>query len=213
MLGTPYEAFSTPPRGAFAIARFLRYLLTAYSLVVLVPDARPCWAEVSARVADTIDESTPVEVPEPSPLAVEYHRTGVRLWLFSRCWLVLVPLMILVTGTSARLRLLAERIARSGFGIGILLSKFRASVSPHTQNSGLREPSRLTWFGTIVVYVALFLLVDFIADLPLKYYSGFVRNMPTGCPINPSRSGSATRASYWRSISSAARVSPGCRSG
>ena len=36
------------------------------------------------------------------------------------------------------------------------------------------------WFGTIAVYVALYLLLIFITDLPLRYFAGFVRSHAYG---------------------------------
>lgn len=32
-----------------------------------------------------------------------------------------------------------------------------------------------SWFGTVAVYVVLFLAVEFLADLPLRYFAGYVR--------------------------------------
>src|SRR5262245_36158525 len=37
------------------------------------------------------DESTPVPVPEPSPLAMQYYRSGNWLWGLSVLWDLLVP--------------------------------------------------------------------------------------------------------------------------
>jgi len=91
-----------------------------------------------------VDEWTPVPVPEPSALAVRYHRTGNVVWLIARLWDVAVPLALVFSGLSARLRDVARRVA-----------------------SG--------WFVSTGAYVTLFLAVVYLADLPLKYYAGFVR--------------------------------------
>jgi STE24 endopeptidase len=144
-----------PCTGVLAIAKSFRIVFVACGLIVMLLAARSIRAQASpdatrpAVAADSVDELTPVPVPEPSPLAVEYHRTGIRLWLFGRLWVVLVPLVILFTGTSARMRDVANKIGRN-------------------------------WFGTIAMYVVLFLLLDFIADLPLRYYAGFVRQHTYG---------------------------------
>lgn len=98
---------------------------------------------------ETTDESIPLPVPEPSPLAVQYHWTGLWLWAFGRLWVMTIPLVILVTGASARLREVARSLGRN-------------------------------WFGTVAVYVVLFLLVRFAAELPLRYYSGFIRQHSYG---------------------------------
>ena len=64
----------------------------------------------------TIDETQPVAVPEPSPLAVEYHRTGNWLWVGNQVWSMLVLVGVLATGLSARLRDLALRLTRQVLG-------------------------------------------------------------------------------------------------
>ena len=54
-----------------------------------------------------------VSVPEPSPLAVRYYRSGNLLWGVGTGVSLLIPVLLLYTGTSARLRSLAFRIARA----------------------------------------------------------------------------------------------------
>jgi len=53
-----------------------------------------------------------VAVPEPSALAVRYHRSGNVLWAVSTSLSLLIPAVLLFTGASARLRHLAQRIGR-----------------------------------------------------------------------------------------------------
>ncbi|GAC1470690.1 MAG: M48 family metallopeptidase [Isosphaeraceae bacterium] len=89
-------------------------------------------------------ELDPLPVPEPSAKAVRYYRSGRSLWAFGRFWDLAVPLALLFTGVSARLRDVARRVGRS-------------------------------WFLSVGVYFVLFSLVVYVADLPLRYYSGFVR--------------------------------------
>lgn len=73
------------------------------------------------------DELTPVPVPEPTPLAVRYHQTGLWIWAFSRFWDLAVPVAILVTGLSARVRNMARMAGRSWYGtIAIYLVAFLA---------------------------------------------------------------------------------------
>jgi len=45
-------------------------------------------------------------------------------------------------------------------------------------SAGLRDRAKKvgrTWYGTVAVYVVLFLVIRYLADLPLRYYAGFVR--------------------------------------
>lgn len=53
-----------------------------------------------------------VPVPEPSPLALQYYRTGNVLWAVRELFAVAVPAVILWTGFSARIRDWARRIGR-----------------------------------------------------------------------------------------------------
>jgi Zn-dependent protease with chaperone function len=61
---------------------------------------------VQAGTAET------VAVPEPSELAVRYHRSGNVLWAVSTGLSLLIPALLLFTGLSARLRNLAHGIGR-----------------------------------------------------------------------------------------------------
>ncbi|MDQ3221942.1 MAG: M48 family metallopeptidase [Gemmatimonadota bacterium] len=62
-------------------------------------------------VAQTHSTET-VAVPEPSLLAVRYHRSGTVLWAASTTLSLLIPALLLFTGMSARLRRLTQRIGR-----------------------------------------------------------------------------------------------------
>jgi STE24 endopeptidase len=53
-----------------------------------------------------------VAVPQPSELAVRYHRSGNLLWAVTTGLSLLIPALLLFTGASARLRHLAERLGR-----------------------------------------------------------------------------------------------------
>jgi STE24 endopeptidase len=53
-----------------------------------------------------------VLVPEPTPLALRYHRTGNLLWAAGTALTLLIPALLLFTGFSARLRRLAFRLGR-----------------------------------------------------------------------------------------------------
>jgi len=56
-----------------------------------------------------------VVVPEPSPLALQYYRSGNVLWVIGSVLGFLIPALFLFTGLSARLRNLAQRIGRRWF--------------------------------------------------------------------------------------------------
>jgi Zn-dependent protease with chaperone function len=111
--------------------------------------ADPLASSRTVQAGDDPSEREPVPVPEPTSLAVRYHRTGNWLWAFARLWNVAVPAVILVSGFSARMRDLARRVGRG-------------------------------WFGTVAVYVLLYLALEFVVDLPLRYYAGFVRQHAYG---------------------------------
>jgi STE24 endopeptidase len=51
-------------------------------------------------------------VPEPSPLALQYHRSGNILWGVGLALSLLIPALLLFTGFSARLRTIAFRLGR-----------------------------------------------------------------------------------------------------
>jgi Zn-dependent protease with chaperone function len=53
-----------------------------------------------------------VAVPEPTPLAVQYHRSGNLLWVAGTVLSLLIPAFLLFTGFSARLRRTAFRLGR-----------------------------------------------------------------------------------------------------
>lgn len=56
-----------------------------------------------------------VVVPEPSPLAIRYYRSGNVLWGIGTLLGLLIPALLLFSGFSARLRNLAKRIGRRWF--------------------------------------------------------------------------------------------------
>jgi STE24 endopeptidase len=66
----------------------------------------------SAPVAGMAQADEAVVVPEPSELAIRYHRSGNVLWGVETALSLLIPALLLFTGLSARLRNLAQRIGR-----------------------------------------------------------------------------------------------------
>jgi len=110
---------------------------TALALIILAssaglsiarePDASPL---PSASLADDgQDERTPVAVPRPSALALQYERGGNWLWVIDQIWALAVPALLLFTGASARVRDLAGRVGRSWFlTIGVYVVLYTAIV-------------------------------------------------------------------------------------
>src|SRR5262249_46188923 len=69
---------------------------------------------VQAADDDPAERGT-VPVPEPSPKAVQYHRSGLWIWAFAMLWDVAVPALILISGLSARMRNAARKVGRGWY--------------------------------------------------------------------------------------------------
>jgi STE24 endopeptidase len=87
------------------------------AMLALAPALTPAVAAQqpdSTPGADTVEASAaaPVPVPEPTPVAVKRYRSGNVLWAVETLFGLAVPLLLLLTGFSARLRDLARRIGR-----------------------------------------------------------------------------------------------------
>lgn len=123
--------------------------------------ARPCWAcHGIACLALLLIAAAPVEVPPPSAKALRYHHTGNWLWLLSQVWGFAVPIILLWTGTSARLRDLAWKLGRRWFFavaiyaalfialnalIDLPLTYYLGFVRPHAYD--LSNQTFAKWFG------------------------------------------------------------------
>lgn len=125
--------------------------------VALVATSTPAAAEQPAAAQAASHPGTslskgaaePVTVPEPSEKAMQYYRSGNRLWIVRQLWGFAVPALILFTGLSARLRNASRALGHR-------------------------------WFFVILVYFVLYNLLNFVIDLPLAYYAGFVRQHAYG---------------------------------
>jgi Zn-dependent protease with chaperone function len=103
----------------------------------------------SAQTSDTAAATT-VAVPDPSDLAVRYHRSGNALWAGATALDLLLPAALLFTGMSARLRGAAARVARG------------------------------RWFPTVALYGAAYVVIQAAVFLPLAWYAGYVRQHAYG---------------------------------
>lgn len=128
------------------VALLLGLLATPLAAQSAAPSAEPTASPAAAPAAALADSATgPVPVPVPSEKAMRYYRSGNWLWGVATVWGFLVPLVWVATGWSARLRSVAQRW------------------------TGGR------WYPTVVVYFLLFAALGFLIDLPLAYYSDYVR--------------------------------------
>jgi STE24 endopeptidase len=117
----------------------------AYSILLIAaitapaaPETRPMDAGVQ-RVA----------IPEPSPLAMEYYRSGNLLWIAWHFAALAIPAVVLLSGLSVRMRNLARRVGRK-------------------------------WFFVVLVYFVLYSVLQWVLQLPLVFYSGYVRQHAYG---------------------------------
>ncbi len=65
---------------------------------------------------ETPSANEPVPVPEPDAEAIAYYESGNRLWAVGRLWSFAVPLFVLLSGLSVRMRTLATRVAPHWIG-------------------------------------------------------------------------------------------------
>jgi len=90
----------------------------------------PAALQAEPAIAGTVfppDDSAPVPVPEPTEKAIRFYRSGNVLWCIRTVWELSLPVLILFTGLSARLRHWAERTGRRWmFALAIYLVAFMA---------------------------------------------------------------------------------------
>jgi STE24 endopeptidase len=109
-----------------------------------------------------------VAVPEPSALAIQYHRSGNVLWAAETSLGLIIPAALLFSGLSARMRSLSNRVGRRWFLIlllyGVLftvliailtlpLSFYAGYIRQHEY--GLSNQSLGAWAGDWIKGVAL----------------------------------------------------------
>ena len=109
-----------------------------------------------------------VVVPEPSALAIQYHRSGNVLWAVETGLGMIIPALLLFSGISARMRSLSQRVGRRWFLTVLLyavlftvlvaaltfpLSYYAGYVRQH--HYGLSNQSLGAWAGDWIKGVAL----------------------------------------------------------
>src|SRR6266700_4586240 len=86
-----------------------------------------------------------VTVPAPTELALRYYRSGNIIWIVEQVLGVALPLALLFSGLSGKMR---------SFAAGLTGGRF---------------------YPTLLVYLVLFALLTFVVELPLSYYVGYAR--------------------------------------
>ncbi len=132
--------------------------------------------------AETQEPAGPVAVPEPSDEAMRYYRSGNLLWIVNALWGLLIPVLFLLTGFSARIRDWAQLLGRKWFFviavyitlfllitfvIDLPLAYYQGFVRQHAY--GLSNQTFEKWIGDAVkslavgiVMGALFLWIPYL---------------------------------------------------
>jgi len=120
------------------------------------------------------EDAAPIPVPEASPLAMQFYRSGNRLWLVNVAVAILVPGVLVFSGFSARLRNVAARLGRFWFltiacyvvmylGLVYLLelplAYYEGYVRLHAY--GLSNQTLQKWFSDSLIRLAVSMVVAF----------------------------------------------------
>jgi len=141
----------------------------------------------SARPAVTVAaaDTGAVPVPPASEKALRYQRSGNVLWVVDTLWALLLPLALLFTGLSARIRDLARRVGRKWYftlvvygaivtvlfwAVSLPLAYYEGFVREHAY--GLSTQGAGKWLGDSVKLMAIgvltFALVMWVPYLLLR---------------------------------------------
>jgi Zn-dependent protease with chaperone function len=86
------------------------------SMIPMLVVAATLWLQAPAPPASSagaaVSETAPVAVPDPGAKALAYYRSGNVLWVVDQVFEIALLVVILITGFSARLRNIAQRIGR-----------------------------------------------------------------------------------------------------
>jgi len=93
-------------------------LLLGLLALVMASSVEAQAPDTSAAPGTTASQSASqprVEVPEPTPLALSYHRSGNILWVVNNVWGIAIPWLFVYAGFSARIRDWARGLGRKWF--------------------------------------------------------------------------------------------------
>lgn len=140
---------------------------------------------VSSPAPPAAADTGPVAVPRPSEKAIRYERSGNLLFVVNTLWGLLVPLVLLFTGLSARIRDVAKRVGRKWYFtlaiygaiisivfwvVNLPLAWYQGFVREHAY--GLSTQSAGKWFGDsakgMVLGIIGFALVMWVPYLLLR---------------------------------------------
>src|SRR5262245_16722958 len=156
-------------RALFLIISFCLFL--SFTSYAQQPTATPDSQQTSAQAP-----TAPVPVPEPCEKALSYYRSGIVLWVVNVLWGLLIPALFLFTGFSARIRDWAREGSQKWFSV---ISKIDKLFSPEVIVAPIAWIGRTLCF-VVGLYFAIFLVINFVIDLPLNYYQGYARQHAYG---------------------------------
>jgi STE24 endopeptidase len=156
--------------------RALLLIVSFCLLLTLVVSAQQPTATPGSQPTYAQSSTAPVPVPEPSEKALSYYRSGIVLSVVIALWGLLVPALFLFTGFSARIRDWAHQVGRKWFAI---ISRIDNLFYPEVIFAPFAWIGK-TFYFLVGLYLAIFLIVNFVIDFPLSYYRGFARQHAYG---------------------------------
>ncbi len=147
----------------------LCFILTSFAF------AQQSETQPAPSASQSTQSSDIVPVPEPSEKALQYHRSGLVLWVFNLVWGLAIPALFLFTGFSARIRNWAQAIGKKWFFVvGIYfviftlinavinfpLSYYQEFVRQH--DYGMSNQTFGKWMSDSLIGLALSLVVGFL---------------------------------------------------
>ena len=97
----------------------MRFTIIASLFFLLIAAGERSAAQESLVHSDSIritaDQTGTVAVPIPTEKAMDYYRSGNIMWIFDILWGILIPVLFLFTGFSAKIRNWAKKISKKWF--------------------------------------------------------------------------------------------------
>jgi STE24 endopeptidase len=111
----------------------MRITIIASLFFLLIAAGKQLAAQESLVHSDSIriaaEQIGPVAVPIPTEKAMDYYNSGNILWIVSILWGIIIPVLFLFTGFSAKIRNWAQKIGKKWFWIIGLYFVFFSLVS------------------------------------------------------------------------------------